>query len=164
MSQYQTVSRLLGFKWAEAGERRETDRTPVFVYGNEPYLTKVREENIENYSFDIIAPKNLFKKFTEEWKHTVSNIESVAVFYGPEDYIPRHKCTNRAGSIHIDWTDGITGFNKIPNSKSSYIYPAVVLFDKKPIDIKNFIKETFNRGYGMLTYHQQYIKLPAGVK
>lgn len=59
--------------------KKET--TPIILFGNEPYSSKVRLSNIKNYKYDIMWNKVARSGFLNAKKQPLRQFENIMVFY-----------------------------------------------------------------------------------
>lgn len=143
------------------------DNCAILLFGNEPFSSKLRLSNLENFKYDLIykkeKPSNVFNV-----KYQFGRIhENICVFYKSQciynpQMIERKNVTNpkpMKGNLNIDISKNITGVYKHSKDYNPYlIYPNSVLeFNRdskkgnpslhptqKPLALCEFLIKTFS--------------------
>ena len=138
--------------WRELKKIRK-DRTPIVLFGSEPFSSYLRMSNIKEYKYDWIWKKNIATLFQHANKMPLCEYELISVFYkkqpvyNPQGIKPYNKI-NRRGSM---------GNNLGHGTKNVYVqkytnYPKRILeFPKdgklhstqKPVALMEYLIKTY---------------------
>lgn len=118
------------------------DNSPILLFGNEPFSTKLRYSNLKEYKYDIYWKKEKPTNVFTISKQFGRVIENISVFYKKQPiYNPvmelRENVTNpkpQKGNLNIVETDVITGVRKHSNFYNPYT--------KYPINLLQFNRDS----------------------
>ena len=145
--------------------KKET--TPIILFGNEPYSSKVRLSNIKNYKYDIMWNKVARSGFLNAKKQPLRQFENIMVFYDKQcTYNPimwEGKQANPSRKVKRDTpkkTSVYNSYNSVPTKRTKMKYPTnIVTFNiqtkecqnrkrlhptQKPVDLLEYLIKTYS--------------------
>lgn len=145
--------------------KKET--TPIILFGNEPYSSKVRLSNIKNYKYDIMWNKVARSGFLNAKKQPLRQFENIMVFYDKQcTYNPimwDGKQVNHSRKVKRDTpkkTSVYNSYNSVPTKRTNMKYPTnIVTFNiqknecqnikrlhptQKPVDLLEYLIKTYS--------------------
>ena len=145
--------------------KKET--TPIILFGNEPYSSKVRLSNIKNYKYDIMWNKVAKSGFLNAKKQPLRQFENIMVFYDKQcTYNPimwEGKQANHSCKVKRDTpkkTSVYNSHNSVPTKRTKMKYPTnIVTFNiqtnecqnrkrlhptQKPVDLLEYLIKTYS--------------------
>lgn len=140
------------------------DTTPIILFGNEPYSSKVRLSNIKSYKYDIIWDKIVRTGHLNAKKQPMRQYENIIVFYdkqptynplmweGEEENHP-HKTKNKTTNVY-------NAHKEVPTKLTKMKYPTNIIHfngkakecnnlnrvhpTQKPVDLLEYLIKTYS--------------------
>ncbi len=143
-----------------------SDKTPIVLFGSEPFSSNLRMSNIKNYKYDWVWVKSKPSNFLNAKKQPMRKYESISVFYKKQClYKPQgliigkqnknYGTINTYGKVDLNFKQDVT-YTNYPNNILEYaninggscLHPT-----QKPTDLLEYLINTYtNEGATILDF------------